>query len=251
VLNSANVSASLIAEKIRNSKTTNVSKAVALLHAHQNDLGDYFVSDPKGRRLPEYLAKLSEHLALEQEEVLTEIGSLMNNLEHIKEIVAMQQKYAEVSGVVESLSAVELVEDALRINSGAMNQHNIELIREFSEVPRIVTDRHKVLHILINLISNAKNACEDSGHKDKQVTLRVIAADSCVKISVIDNGVGIAREDLTRLFNHGYTTRKDGHGFGLHSSAIAAKGVGGKLTAFSNGRGHGAIFTLELPQSLG
>jgi PAS domain S-box-containing protein len=248
VLNSTNVSASLIAHKIRNSKAVNMSKAVALLRAHQNDLGNYFVSDAKGRQLPEYLAKLSEHLALEREEILAEIGSLINNLGHIEEIIAVQQRYAKAHGVAESLKAVELVEDALRINSGAMSQSNIKIIREFSEVPLVMTDRHKVLQILINLISNAKNAFDDLKLEDKQVILRVIAADSCVKISVIDNGVGIAPEDLTRIFNHGYTTRKDGRGFGLHSGALAAKELGGTLTAFSDGPGRGAIFTLELPR---
>jgi signal transduction histidine kinase len=247
VLNSVNVSTSLIADKIRQSKTGNVVKAAALIREHEKDLGNYFANDPKGRQLPEYLVQLAGHLTEEQGLILGEIGSLVNNVVHIKEIVAMQQNYAKTSGVLESFKPAELVEDALRMNSGAVSRHNIKINREFGQTPAILTDKHKVLQILVNLIRNAKYACDDSGRTDKQITLKVWNGDGRVKISVVDNGVGIPAENLTRIFNHGFTTRKDGHGFGLHSGANAAKELGGKLMAFSEGSGRGATFTLELP----
>jgi signal transduction histidine kinase len=75
----------------------------------------------------------------------------------------------------------------------------------------------------------------------------VAAIDGRVAISVIDNGIGIAPENMTRIFNHGFTTRADGHGFGLHSGALAAQELGGSLSAHSDGPGLGARFTLELP----
>lgn len=247
VLNSVNVSTSLIAEKIQKSKVANVVKVVELMRAHPNDLGDFFTNDPKGKQVPEYLAKLAEHLAQEQQAVLKEIGSLINNVVHIKEIVAMQQGYAKAAGILESLKASDLVEDAIRMNSGAVDRHNIKIIRDFGEAPVFTTDKHKVLQILINLIRNSKYACDDSEKTDKQITLRLRNGDGRVKISVIDNGIGIAPENLTRVFSHGFTTRKEGHGFGLHSGAIAAKELGGTLLAHSEGIGRGATFTLELP----
>jgi signal transduction histidine kinase len=247
VLNSVNVSALLIADKLRKSKIGNVAMLAELLREHEKGLGHFVTNDPRGQKLPEYLAKLAGNLTLEQEKILGEIGSLVNNIVHIKEIVTMQQGYAKAAGVLEPLKAVDLVEDALSMNSGAVDRHNIKVIREFSDVPSIVTDKHKVLQILINLIRNSKYACDDSGREDKQITLQVRNGDGRVKISVIDNGVGIPRENLTRIFNHGFTTRKDGHGFGLHSGALAAKELGGTLTAFSEGIGRGATFTLELP----
>jgi signal transduction histidine kinase len=64
---------------------------------------------------------------------------------------------------------------------------------------------------------------------------------------VIDNGEGIAAENLTRIFAHGFTTKKDGHGFGLHSCVLAAREMGGSLLAASDGPGRGAAFTLVLP----
>jgi PAS domain S-box-containing protein len=248
VLNSVNVSASLMADKVRNSKAANLGKAAALLQAHAADLPAFFADDPKGRQLPGYLASLAEYLAAEQNEIRQELSSLCANIEHIKEIVAMQQAYAKLSGVLELLPVAGLVEDALRLNAGAVERHHVEVIREFSPVPPIVVDKHKVLQILVNLIRNAKYALDDRGHHDKRMILGIgPGGPGMVKISVIDNGVGIAPENLTRIFGHGFTTRKGGHGFGLHSGALAAKQLGGSLTCQSDGPGKGATFTLELP----
>lgn len=247
VLNSVNVSSSLIAEKMRESKIANINRAVALIRTHESDLGDFLANDPKGKQLPAYLSSLATHLGQEQEEILHEVNSLASNISHIKEIVAMQQNYARTSGVVESLQVTELVEDAIRMNNGAMSRHQVKVVRDFAEVPPISTEKHKVLQILVNLIRNAKYACDDSGRNDKQITLRVACGNERVKISVIDNGIGIPAENLTRIFGHGFTTRKEGHGFGLHSGALAAKEMGGTLVAFSDGTGCGATFTLDLP----
>ena len=247
VLNSVNVSSSLIANKVRNSKVVNLAKIVSLLQAHEKDFGSFFNENPKGKQLPGYLSELAAHLTQEQEDILREVGSLVENIIHIKEIVAMQQNYAKSSGILESLKAADLVEDALRMNLGAMNRHQVKVERDFADTAPILTEKHKVLQILVNLIRNAKYACDDSGRQDKQISLRVRNGDGRVKISVVDNGIGIPAENLTRIFNHGFTTRKDGHGFGLHSGANAAKELGGELVAFSEGTGRGSTFTLELP----
>jgi signal transduction histidine kinase len=160
----------------------------------------------------------------------------------------MQQDYARVSGVVEPHRVSELVEDALRMNDSALERHQVEITRELDpHLPTINVDKHKVIQILINLVRNAKYACDESGRPDKRMILRAANGNGHVKISVTDNGVGIPSENMTRIFNHGFTTRKGGHGFGLHSGALAAKELGGTLSAQSDGPGKGATFTLELP----
>jgi signal transduction histidine kinase len=123
----------------------------------------------------------------------------------------------------------------------------VQLEREFGGVPPITVDKHKVLQILVNLVRNAKYACDESGRPHKLITLRTEASSRGVRISIIDNGVGIAPENLQRLFRHGFTTRRSGHGFGLHSGALAAQELGGTLHAESAGSGLGAAFILELP----
>ncbi len=247
VLNSVNVSCSVVTDRMQNSKVVNLSRAVALIDEHGQDLAGFFSVDPKGKQLPAYLKGVAAHLATEQEEILCELSSLSHNIDHIKEIVAMQQSYSKVSGVREFMPAVELVEDALRMNGAAFERHQVKVIREYAPVPPVMAEKHKVLQILINLLRNAKYACDDSRNAEKQVTLRIEPAGGRVKISIIDNGVGIPAENLTRIFEHGFTTRKEGHGFGLHSGALAAKDLGGALGVTSDGPGRGACFTLELP----
>jgi PAS domain S-box-containing protein len=247
VLNSVNVSATLLLDNAKKSNVTYLGKALALLNEHTADLGAYLANDPKGRQLPGYLTGVTAELAKEQQRNITELESLRQNIEHIKEIVAMQQNYAKVSGVVEMVKVTDLVEDALRMNAGALARHEVALVRDYTEVPALNVEKHKVLQVLVNVIRNAKYACDESGRKDKQIKLKISKRDQWVCIAVIDNGVGIPPENRTRIFNHGFTTRKDGHGFGLHSGALAAAELGGKLTVHSDGLGKGATFTLELP----
>ncbi len=248
VLNSVNVSAGIVLEKLRNSKAPKLSKAAALLAGKNGGLADYLTNDPNGQKLPGYFAKLGEFLVAENEEILREVDQLGQNIEHIKEVVAMQQNYAKVSGVFEPLPAERLVEDAIAMNIGAFERHSVVLERRFSPAPLVLVDRHKVLQILINLIRNAKYALDDGGGTDKRLIISIVASgEDSVRIEVADNGIGIEVENLTRIFGHGFTTKKDGHGFGLHSGANAAKEIGGCLTAHSAGLGHGAAFTLELP----
>jgi PAS domain S-box-containing protein len=248
VLNSVNVSTALVSDKIRESKVSSLAKVVALMRAHQDDLAAFLTQDPKGVQLCDYLDNLAQYLGKEQTGTLKELESLNANVEHIKEIVTMQQSYARASGIVDTLPIVDLVEDALRMNNGALARHEVQVIREYTATPSVPVDKHKVLQILVNLVRNAKYALDDGGRKDKLLTVRVATdSDGFVKILVIDNGVGIPRENLTRIFSHGFTTRKNGHGFGLHSGALAAKEMGGSLSAHSDGLGTGATFTLELP----
>jgi len=247
VLNSVNVSAALVTDGLKKSKVTSLARVVALLEEHAADLGDFVSRDPQGKNLPVFLRQLCEQLTRERRSAGTELESLRENIDHIKDIVAMQQNYAKVSGVSEVLRITDLVEDSLRMNAGALVRHEVQVVRDYEEAPAISVEKHKVLQILVNLIRNAKYACDEGGRPDKQVTLRVVNGEGTVKISVIDNGVGIPPENLVRIFNHGFTTRKDGHGFGLHGGAIAARELGGFLTVHSAGPGCGAIFTLELP----
>ena len=247
VLNSVNVSATLVMDQVRDSKAANLSKIGAMLQAHAGDMAGFLTNDVKGRKIPDYLITLAEQVAAERKIVTEELDHLRKNIEHIRDVVAMQQGYARVSGVAEVVSLEELVEGALRINASALSRHGLEVVREYEPGLVVTIERHKVLQVLVNLIQNAKHACDESGRSDKRLTVRSSRHGDRVRLAVIDNGVGIAPENLTRVFSHGFTTRKNGHGFGLHSGALVAKALGGALTAQSAGRGQGAAFILELP----
>ena len=247
VLNSVNISVTLVTSQLQKSKTPSLAKAAQLLGQHKDDVGEFLTHDPKGKQLPAFFVALSEQLAKEQAGLAKEMIGLQQNVEHIKQIVAMQQSYAKVSGAMESLEPRQLVEDALKMSSTAFARHQIEVVRKFEAVPPVVVDRHKVLQILVNLVANAKQAL-DARAVGRTLTLSISQGDdSHVRVEVSDNGMGIAPENLTRVFQHGFTTKKTGHGFGLHSGANSAKEMGGSLNVRSEGPGTGATFILELP----
>lgn len=247
VLNSVNVSASLVVSQVRRSKITSLTKAVKLLQEHEADLASFLSADPTGRKLPAFLVAVTDQLIHEHALLTRETLGLQDNIEHIKQIVAMQQSYAKVSGAHENLELHELVEDALRMSTTGLARHRIDVVREFQPIPPVLVDRHKVLQILINLVNNAKQAME-SRPEGRRLLLRVGAgAGGFARLEVNDNGCGIPAENLARIFSHGFTTKKSGHGFGLHSGANAAKEMGGSLLVLSDGPGTGATFVLELP----
>ena len=246
-LNSLNVSAMLMVGYNKKSRIPFVGKVAALLNEHGQDLAEFLTADPKGKLLPRYLGELAEQLAKEQQAASVELEVLRKNLEHIAQIVAMQQAYGKISGFKEIINASVLVEDALRLEGSSSAGADVELVRDYADVPPVAVEKHKVLQILVNLLRNARHACNDSGRKDKQLRIQLSQADDAVRIAIIDNGIGIPPENLTRIFNYGFTTRQGGHGFGLHNGALAARELGGSLTAQSEGLYHGATFTLELP----
>jgi C4-dicarboxylate-specific signal transduction histidine kinase len=248
VLNSANVLGSSIVEHVQRSKVPSVGRLASLLGEHRADLGRFVTQDGRGQNLPGYLERLGGHLDKEQEQLLDKTKSLTESLQHIKEIVAMQQNYARVSGVLETVSLAEILEDALRMHHEALLRHQVQVVREFQEVPPVTIDRHKVLQILFNLLENAKYACEDSGRPDRQVRVSLHQnSQGRIEVAVSDNGIGIPAENLTRIFVQEFSTRKGGHGFGLHSCLLTAQDIGGNLRAHSDGPARGATFVLDIP----
>jgi PAS domain S-box-containing protein len=248
VLNSLNVSTNVLGTGLRELKADSLARLSGLLRDHAADLGDFLTHDAKGRLVPAFIETLARNFTEDRTRLLQEIEALRKNVEHIKEIVAMQQSYATMAGATEAMPAAELMEDALRMNSAALVRHEIRVAREFAAVPLILAERGKVLQILVNLISNAKYAASDGSQAVKSVTLRIaLGAPGRVRLSVEDNGVGIVPANLPRIFQHGFTTKATGHGFGLHSSASAARDMKGFLTVQSDGPGTGAVFCLDLP----
>ena len=251
VLNSVNISAELVTRKLRNSKTIGLTKAVKMMNEHAEDLGQFITHDEKGRLLPRYFNELVDSIAAEQAVLIDELAQLTKSIDHIKEIVTTQQTYAGAARLIEPLNVSDLFEDALRMNSGALSRHHVTVIKEYQDVPAIMGDKHRLLLILINLISNAKFAMSHISEHPREMTLGIrILDETTLCLSVKDRGEGISPENLARIFNHGFTTRKDGHGFGLHSCALAAVEMNGRLHVHSDGPGQGALFTLEVPLEL-
>ncbi|MGH8219565.1 MAG: MHYT domain-containing protein [Steroidobacteraceae bacterium] len=246
VLNSLSVSASILSSRLRESRVINVQRAARLLTDQSPGFGAFFESDPRGREFPAYLRQLGEHLATENRELCDEARAVATHVEHIGKIVAAQQTYARHGGSIEELEVSELIEHAIALHFPTDSELLVR--RDYQSVGRAVLDRHKVLQILANLLSNARHAMRGPGQGPKLLTVRLHPASSgSCQIEVEDTGTGISEESMRRLFEFGFTTKEDGHGFGLHSSAILAREMGGELIARSDGVARGACFTLRLP----
>ncbi|MGQ0667844.1 MAG: ATP-binding protein [Nitrospiraceae bacterium] len=253
VLNSINVSTDTLIKTLKKPMVGDVCRIASLFNEHQDNLQEFLTADPKGKQIPGYLGLVAESLSGSHQTIQSELDSLVKKVDHIKQVIMSQQDIARAGTVREAVSAEELMEQALMMAMPEPEKYRIEVVREYGHVPKFMTDRHQVLQILVNLITNAKNAMVEYPGQSHRLSLRVGAAadgKGSVQLQVADTGRGIAGENLPRLFTQGFTTRKAGHGLGLHSAAIAAKGVGGAIKAHSEGEGRGAIFTVDLPLEL-
>jgi PAS domain S-box-containing protein len=247
-INSVNVSAGVVARHLNGLKLESVGKIQELLVRESEAWGGIFNTDERGRQVVAFIASLENHLRQKRDAVLGELQSLRDGVEHVNHIVASQQEFAQAAGLVEELEASEPLEYALRICETELLRNEIVVTRDYLPAPSIRIERHKAVQIIVKLVRNAVESLMRSSRTDKQLKVGVrVAVSGQVECYVFDNGVGIAAEHLDHIFTMGFTTKKGGHGFGLHNSALTAASLGGTLRVESAGLGQGALFVLGLP----
>ena len=222
---------------------------MAMIRTNKNDLQHFFSNDSKGQLIPEYLDELGKILAQEHLVNLKEVENLKEDIQHIAEIISMQQSISGISSLVEPIHLPDLIESSLNMALTSKNEYGIEIIKKYNECPMIESDKSKLMQILVNLFQNAKDALllgRQSGCRQIVISL-IRDSDRRLSLVVEDNGSGIASEHLEHVFAFGFTTKRKGHGFGLHGAALTAHELGGELHAFSDGPGLGATFILSLP----
>jgi signal transduction histidine kinase len=247
VLTSIKTSATVLGERLDSLGLNRFERTAELLEAHQTALARFFTEDPRGMQLPLFLRRASEAAARELAAAQAELERLGHSVDHVAEVVALQQNYARGHSVLEEVRPRQIVETALELSRAALERHDIStrLVVDVDEEIRL--DRHKVLQILVNLLNNAKDALDEVRDRHREICVRSARGEGGrLQFQVRDNGPGIAPENLTRIFGHGFTTKRSGHGFGLHASANLAAEMGGKLSCDS-APGHGATFILDLP----
>lgn len=250
-LNSINISAEMINEKIKHSKMENLTLLVNLLQQHKEDLETFLATHPKGKNVSEFLFQLSVEWNDEKKYLIDELKSLVKCIEHVKNIITTQQSLTNTDRLTEQTSIEELLDDVLTLNKIYHERASIEVIRDFSPIKKVITERTKLFQILMNVVKNGVDALLESDIKSKQLILRIHEKDdSHFMIQVSDNGTGILPANIKKIFTHGMTTKKTGHGFGLHTSALYAEELGGELFAESEGVNCGSTFTLILPYRL-
>ncbi len=248
VLNSINVSIGIVADLIKKSMVGDVGRISQLLNKHQDDLGTFFSTSPKGKQIPAYLEKLSGQLVEEQRTAIAELERLRENAHHAQQCVASQQDLAKVKGITEPVSVIELMEEAVAANQEFLENLQIQVIREFHEIPLLIIDKRQVLEVMVDVIRNACQAMASVSTKQLVVCAKLIPGPpDSVCLEIQDSGCGIAPDDLVKIFGQGKTTEEGVRSMSLHNGALVAKNLGGALRARSQGVGHGATFSLELP----
>jgi signal transduction histidine kinase len=251
VLNSASVSAEVASRTLANSEVPSLARAVQLLEEHRGALGEFLAQDPRGQLLPGFLAELSTELAKEQGTMRREVATITASLDHIREIVRAQNEHSAAAPLLARLEPGAVVEQALALTADSFQRHRIRVETVIETREPLLLDRHRLLQILGNLLTNAKLAVREAATDDPRIRIVVRQGDSPagrrLLMAVTDNGVGIPHENLERIFGAGFSTRPGNRGRGLHSAANQARELGGDLTVVSEGPGRGATFTLSLP----
>lgn len=248
LLNSLNVTLSLLGERCEKWPVPLVQRVSDLLAAKGDGVGEFLDNDPQGRKVPAFMARVAETLTADHANLRTELDCLSSDVDQLKQIVRMQQALGVQAGAIEVLRLEETVEQVLRLQEIRFERHGVAVFRMLSDSPPIPVMRHRLLQILVNLVNNAYDAVTHESVDNPRITVRSGYDDGRVWLEVGDNGIGIDPDHARRVFDYGFTTKKGGHGFGMHSSSMAARDMGGRLTFESAGVGHGAKFSLELPR---
>jgi PAS domain S-box-containing protein len=248
-LNSVNITVKLLMERMAQTRVEGLKKLIELLNANKNNLSEFIRTDQTGKILPEYLSAVSNYLEDEKTYFSKELSDLNSKIEHIKSIIAMQQSISGSINITEKVDIHNLLEDALAFNNEFFEKNEIHIRRDYAKIPPIFVDKVKTMQALINILKNASESLMESKRSDKKIIIKTRESDSnFIYVEITDNGIGIKAEDIKKVFSYGFTTKKAGHGFGLHSSALNLQQVGGSLKAYSSGVDRGATFILTLPK---
>ncbi|MGO9992280.1 MAG: PAS domain S-box protein [Steroidobacteraceae bacterium] len=245
VLNSLGIANSTALRDLRALRVDRLQQTSSLIRDHRGTLAAFLTDDEHGRNLPDYLAALTEHFAGNVQAAHAEMNTIDQLLHHLRDIVTAQQASAKLGGSREPVDLKELAEAALLLQ--ATELAHIEVVRLYEDVPTITTDRHRVLQILLNFLSNARDAIHVTATSPGRIVVRLCRDGDHALFSIEDSGVGMSEELISRLWRFGFTTKQEGHGFGLHNSANAARAMGATIDAQSDGQGKGSRFVLRLP----
>ncbi|MGV3605613.1 MAG: sensor histidine kinase [Planctomycetaceae bacterium] len=257
VLNTLNISISQLLELHERSPVTTVCEVLHLMDQQGESLPQFLVDDARGRKIQQHLPLFEQLLSQERAQVQTELQTLQKQCLHLREIIASQQVHSQRAILLEVVALPTLAETAIDLAKESLQTHKIQLQRCISTQEIGSIAKTKLLQVMVNLIRNACEATANLPEQSREIKLHLhsepVRGQSMMRkvfFSVDDNGHGIAADDLTRIFAYGFTTKTNGHGFGLHSCANAMAEMGGSISAFSPGLGQGATFTITFPMKL-
>ncbi|CAM2066395.1 Response regulator [Sulfidibacter corallicola] len=247
VLNSVNASCESIAATLNRSRIGQLERVNHLLQSVSVET-DFFVNHPKGKQIPDYLTGLKGKLTEEHEKISEEIDGILKRLLLVREIIETQQSHGKVREASEPLNLLEMVEDAIKVRRATLVRNRIQIAVDVSDALVVSAPKIKLTHILINLLKNAIDAICETDQEVRQVRVAAqLLENGDVQLLIADTGIGISDAVRERLFQHGFTTKKNGHGYGLHYCANIMKELGGRVEVESDGLGTGATVNLFFP----
>lgn len=249
ILNSVNTSSALIDDTLQKSKISGLEKANEMLRENLDQIEMFFSNEGKGRKLLDYYLKLEEPLKQEHQKIIKLSERLSQKIRLINEVIAAQQSYATITTNSGTYNLAELVDEAIMLNAGSAERHDIHIEKNYRSSVPVVCQRTKLIHVLVNIYNNAKEAMAAVFEEDRKLIIDLWDDDEFVYLSLSDNGHGITKENLGKIFNQGFSTKAEGHGFGLHSSANYIKEMGGEISVESDGEGKGAKFVLKFKRA--
>jgi C4-dicarboxylate-specific signal transduction histidine kinase len=232
-------------EQVKSSMIEDLIKANNLLYENMDNLPYFITSERKGKLLMQFYVKMGASVEKLQTQLKYNTRRLSCKVGSINEIIEAQQNYAGVNTVPEELALEPILEDAVKVNSVALEKYRIEVTRDYRAKPRAMIQRAKLFFVLVNLINNAKDAMVETPADERKLQLEMFEENDCKCIRITDSGCGLSGEMRKRLFDYGFSTKSGRHGFGLHCSASYMAEMGGTLTAASDEPGKGASFLVK------
>jgi len=236
-----------LTERLRGAPIADAEQAVAELRGGATDA-------QRSADLEEFLRLACKELAATVRSAQEDVATITRQASLIQTTLAEQMRSARNEAVIEPVRLTELLAQSLEIVPDTCRARLSIAADDTVRRVGVVRVARTVLRLILqNLIINAADAVRDAG-KDKGM-LRVSAeivnqADRChLHLRCIDDGVGIAAENLERVFEKGFTTKspETNHGIGLHWCANAIGALGGRIWAASDGPGRGAALHLLVP----
>ncbi|MBU3917395.1 GHKL domain-containing protein, partial [bacterium] len=247
LLNNIKTSTQSIFNVLNNPNVYNLNKANEMLRQNMKCLPQFIEKDPNGQKLMQYYLNLEDGFILENRKIQDDVDRIRKKLLVIEDVISAQQSYTKMGLWMEKASLPDILEDVLTMQSESLTSFGVLVEKNYCEMPDLSVQKSKLIHVLINLINNAKDAMVEAKTKNKIIALKTTCDEDFVTLEISDSGIGIPEENLKKIFTHGFTTKVEGHGFGLHSSANYLAEMKGKMWATSPGVGKGSTMILQFP----
>jgi len=245
IMNSVNVTTHSIENLMSVSVVNDLLMANKMLEARFDELDDFIKNDPKGKKLMQYYVSMSESFENFQKKLQIHINRLLDKIGLIEGIINEQQSFIGVRSSLEEIDLVPIVDDVLKMYQTLIDRFGIKVIRNADDSVVALGQRTKLFHVLTNIIKNGIESMEDTSDGDKVLSVAVYRESENVFIRVSDSGPGISAGNLESIFAYGFTTKKNGHGFGLHSCANYMTEMKGRIWAEHGEGGRGAVFVMQ------